>query len=167
MSSLIDRVRERSDEVGECWEWQDSSRRKGETPRLQINKKRMYVRRALAIEVGLLAADSAKFAAPKCRNWRCVNPDHIQVITHKALNKRLAQNRVGGKLATSRKASDSRRKRAKLTIDQAREIRTSEMSMRKLAARYGVDYKTIWLIKQGHIWKDYSGVFAQLVGVVT
>lgn len=168
MSSLIDRVLKRSDEVGECWEWRGGFKKDTVTPMIKYHRQWFNVRRAIAIELGLLDGRNAKkLAAPRCLNWRCVNPDHVQVITHKALIKRAMQNRVGGKLVVGRKVSNTRRQRSKLTIDQVREIRTSEISLKKLAAQYGVHHKTIWLIKQGRIWREYGGVFSNLVESVT
>lgn len=168
MSSLIDQVREHSDEVGECWEWRKSFKPDSVTPMTAYEGQWINVRRAIAIDLGLLDGRNAKkVAAARCLNWRCVNPEHVQAITHKALRKRAMQNRVGGKLIAGRKASDRRRKRAKLTIDQVRAIRADERSCQVLAVMYGVSKQCIWQIRQGHIWKDYAGVFAQLVGVVT
>ncbi|NBV88125.1 MAG: hypothetical protein EBR88_01210 [Betaproteobacteria bacterium] len=96
-----------------------------------------------------------------------MNPEHVQVITRQVFSKRAVENRTGGKLIASRKAADQRRKRAKLTIDQVRAIRASESSCRALAIEYGVSHKTISLIKSGRIWKEYGGVFANLVESVT
>jgi len=163
VSTFIDWVRDRSIEVGECWEWQGYFTAHGNTPVSKIKGKHIKVRRALAIALGLLDGRSKKVTGTRCRNWRCVNPDHLQVITRQVAAKRAAENRTGGKLMLSRKAADQGRKRAKLTIDQVREIRASDLTCRQLGIQYGVSFQHIAEIKSGRIWKEYGGVFANLV----
>lgn len=164
---MVEWVRERSEEVGECWEWQGYFTPHGNTPVTRIDKKSICVRRALAIELGLLTARSKKMAAPRCRNWRCVNPGHLQALARQVVTKRAVENRTGGKMVASRKASDRRRKRAKLTIDQVRAIRADERTFAVIGLEYGITKSAVSQIKSGHIWREYGGVFSSLVESVT
>ena len=163
MSTFIDWVRDRSIEVGDCWEWQGYFERHSNTPVSIRNSKHICVRRVLAIELQLIDDRSRKVTGTRCRNWRCVNPKHLQLLTRQVAAKRAAENRTGGKLMSSRKASDHRRKRAKLTIDQVRAIRASDRTCRALAIEYGVSFQHIALIKSGRIWRETGNVFSNLV----
>ncbi|NDF52351.1 MAG: hypothetical protein EB116_20115 [Betaproteobacteria bacterium] len=163
MSTFIDWVRDRSIEVGDCWEWQGYFTPHGRTPVSTRNSKNISVRRVLAIELQLIDDRSRKVTGTRCRNWRCVNPKHLQLLTRQVAAKRAAENRTGGKLIASRKASDQRRKRAKLSIDQVRAIRASDSSCRLLGIAYGVSPNTISLIKSGRIWRETGNVFSNLV----
>ena len=84
-------------------------------------------------------------AAHTCGNGHmgCVNPRHLQWKT--ALENRLDANAHG-----TGNASAARR----LTIEQVAEIKASNDSLRKLAAKYGVSFATIGKIKRGDTWVD-------------
>lgn len=68
-----------------------------------------------------------------CRNPPCVNPDHLEPVTH-AVNIR-------------------RSPLAKLTQEQVDEIRESDEHARKLAERFGVTTSTIYSILARTSWK--------------
>lgn len=70
----------------------------------------------------------------KCENRRCVNPRHLEAVTHRR-NVQLG-------------------KAAKLTDDQVREIRQlkGKMWQKDIAARYGVSQTTISKIFRGVSW---------------
>lgn len=69
-----------------------------------------------------------------CRNPPCVNPAHLEPVTH-------AENMRRGK-------------RAKLTAGQVREIRASADTPLALAERYGIARVTVYSILHRHKWKD-------------
>jgi DNA-binding XRE family transcriptional regulator len=72
----------------------------------------------------------------RCKNIRCINLDHIEIVT---------------------KAENNARAHRKLTADQVREIRKKlEQGYRKaaLAREYGVAYMTITYIERKKTWKD-------------
>jgi hypothetical protein len=68
-----------------------------------------------------------------CRNSSCVNPDHLEPVTH-------AENVRRGR-------------RAKLTPDDVRAIRVSSETERALATQYGVHHSAIGNIRRGKRWK--------------
>lgn len=79
-----------------------------------------------------------------CDNPKCINPDHLILGTH-------ADN-VADRVARGRSAKGEQNGRAKLTVGKVKEILKSTESFVALARTYGVDRKTIHLIKQRKIW---------------
>lgn len=69
-----------------------------------------------------------------CRTPACVNPDHLEVVTP-------AENLRRG-LA------------AKLSMDKARFIRSSESSVQTLARLFDVSEGCIQSVRRGHTWKE-------------
>ena len=69
-----------------------------------------------------------------CRNRRCVNPNHLEVVTR-------AENLRRGA-------------RTKLNLEKVLEIRSSSERAKDLAEKFGVDASTISDIRHGNLWKD-------------
>lgn len=167
MSALYDRVLNRTEEVGECYEWTGAF--SGRVPAIVWKGKTLNVRRALANEMRVSKSIGRdKVAACRCGNWRCVRLEHIQVITRKALQQRTAKKApLAARMVGRRKISAKARQRAKLTLEIVNEIRQSTATQRELAKRFGVSQSTIYSIKKGLTWRQYGAVFEQLIGAVT
>lgn len=74
-----------------------------------------------------------------CRNRACVNPDHLEAVT-RAVNCR-------------------RGSRARLTLEQARQIIDESVGAKRginvrLAKKFGVSPSTICNVRFGHTWRD-------------
>ena len=83
-----------------------------------------------------------------CDNRFCVNPAHLFLGTQSDnINDSVDKGRwyipIGEKNG-----------RAKLTYTQVEEIRSSALSMAKLAVKYGVSRWTIWNIRKNVSWKQ-------------
>lgn len=87
-------------------------------------------------------------ALHKCDVKACVNPAHLYVGTH-AQNMRDASERK--RMRPGRHPGD-KNGNAKLKEFQAREIKESPLSLRKLANRFGVSKTQISWIKSGKSW---------------
>ena len=167
MSDLIARVMSRVVEVGDCLEWKGGYMVR--VPAIVFQGKNMNVRRALALDAKLLDGKNAdKVAVVRCLNWRCVRPEHIQVLSRKKLQQRTADlGHFSAKTVGARKKSASARKRAKLSVEIAAEIRASTDTQRELAKRYGVSQSLVYAIRKGLVWREYNTAFGHLVRAVT
>lgn len=81
----------------------------------------------------------------KCRNRNCVNPDHLEIGTHRenALDRRRDGTQKEGEASTS----------SKLSEEEVLEIRQSTKSQRALAKRYGVGRRAIQSVLSRRTWK--------------
>lgn len=167
MSDLIARVMSRVIEVGDCLEWTGAYSER--IPAINLKGKMVTVRRALAIDLQLLSeCCTDKVAVVRCGNWRCVAPDHVRVITRKKLQQQTANaGHRASQIIANRKRSMRARRRGKLTEEQVAEIRDAQDTQRQLAKRFGVSQATIFAIKKGKVWRDYTSPFSYFVGVMT
>lgn len=163
MSLLLDRIRAKSHEDGDCLIW-DGALAAGSTPAIQFGGKVQNVRRALAIDMGLDVRK--KTVSNSCDNRRCVCPEHIQVMTRKALQVRSAQVHKGTAKDVLRgmRIATAKRPTAKHNLELAQRIRQAEGTQRALAKQFGVSQHVVWSIKTHRTWKDYTNPFAQLMG---
>lgn len=157
-------LRERSDEVGECWEWTGAVQQATNCPIMRYEGRPQAVRRAIAVELGLQL--EGRLASSRCANALCVNPAHVVMLTRKQLQARTARvTHLHANLARNRKLAAKARQAAKLTEAQVAEIRTIEgMKQRDIAALYGITQATVSAIRRGVKWKDYSNPWLQLLG---
>lgn len=69
-----------------------------------------------------------------CRTQLCINPDHLEAVTH---------------------LENVRRSRAsKLSMEQARAIRAAEGTIIAIGERFGVHNSTVSRIRSGQIWRE-------------
>lgn len=91
-----------------------------------------------------------------CGNGMCLNPDHLRWATTAEINQVSANNRLAGDALRRSKIAATARSRAKLTLEQVREIRASTDLHRVLAAKYQVHETYISTIKLHRRWKEYD-----------
>lgn len=164
LALLIERLRKHSNEVGDCWEWFGSFQSSGNTPAMNWKGHVNPVRRFIAQELGLDLSDG-KVVTCKCRNYMCVNPDHIMVITRKRLQSMSAKElNYAANPARVKKIADKARARSRLTMEIAQQIREAEGTQPEIAQRFGISQSTVSLIKRGEIWRDHTNPFAGLFG---
>jgi hypothetical protein len=157
--ALASRMEPFVEEVGECLLWTGSTQWKCETPVLRWGNSCLNVRRLLALADGRDV--TGLMCTTRCGNVRCVLPSHVLIVTRRELQRRVAR-------ATCYEArlpalSVAARRRAKLTLEQAREIRAAEGRQRDIAKTYGVSQHTVSMIKRGLMWRDWSSPWAQLM----
>lgn len=165
MSTLLETIRGRCVEVGECWEWQGACNTRSQSPFMKFNGRPILVRRALAIELGKRV--TGKCVTVKCGTRTCVNPEHFVLLTRSELSSRTAATiDYRNPLRVARISASVRRSSVKLTPEDAEAIRVaSAAGVRRyvLAEQYGVALSTITSIVHGRTWRDYSSPWLQLL----
>lgn len=156
-TKIKDRIKPRTVEVGECWEWLGWFSNK--SPQIRYKGSAVSLRRLLWIErVG--RNPDGKYIHVSCGNWRCVNPDHLVAKDFK--DHAAASARKRSQASYKAAAIKVGKKNRKLTVQQAMEIRTSPKPCKQLGEEYGVSHTTINRIKRGLIYNDTS-VWSQLI----
>jgi len=160
----LDEIQARSIECGECWHWSGYGGLHGRHPQVKEPGGKVKLVRRLAFEVKNGPIKPGLLVLPTCGDPRCINPEHQRALTESQKGKRAAARGAfssparGAKIAASRRATS-----AKITLEQAIEIRMSDESGPVLAKRYGVHRSRINTIKRGDGWKDYRNPFAGLM----
>lgn len=156
-------LRERSDEVGDCWEWTGAVQFGSGCPVMRYDGRPQAVRRVIAIELGLQV--QGRLATARCANPLCVNPAHVVLLSRKQLQQRTARvTQWHVNPARNRKLALRARQTGKLTEAQVAEIRAIEgMKQRDIAALYGITQATVSAIRRGVKWKDYGNPWLGLL----
>lgn len=143
-----------------CWLWSQSKTKAGAAKVCVWNHEKgrttMAVGRRVALELQRgkpLPKGHMTWAKKHCPNAHCVNPDHARSGNRKAYGEWQSKS---GLLSGRRRSIASRRSRAVLDMQKAREIRYSDERREDLAARYGVSLATVQAIKSGRLWKEHA-----------
>lgn len=153
-------------EEGECLIWTGHVSNDN-LPIISENRVKKSARRKLYEAVKGVELKPRQLVRMRCNVLLCMNPEHMRVMDVADVRK---QDGKAGKYSTPAMQiirTRSARARGKLTLEQAREIRQSPLSLRKLAQQYGVDKSNIAQIKRGQAWIDhenpFAGMFSQLI----
>jgi hypothetical protein len=138
-----------------CWLWRGTRTRAGYGT-ICVRKK---VKRATHVLAFLLTGEWPEACmCHRCDNPPCVNPDHLfhgTIADNNHDRHRKGRTKIRPpkpeQVARGEKSGPS-----KLTDEAVREIRKSQQTQRALAARYGVDQRAIWQIRNGHTWRHVS-----------
>jgi len=131
----------------ECWIWIAGTRlnSKGVAyPRHWTDDRKSIGAHRFSFELVHGAIPKSMYVCHKCDTPLCVNPDHLFVGTHQDNMRDMVQKR---RSFTGR--GENKKGRAKLTNQQADQIRKMNISHTKIAALFGVSTTTIGRIKCG------------------
>jgi hypothetical protein len=165
--TLIERIKNHSVEVGDCWEWTGYCCNATPTIRYKHDGQwvSMGVRRAILVDRGVVM--TRRFvAANTCNNPACVNPDHVARITRVTHTRTVmgeynSLSNPNG-LARAAKIAKVRRAGSKLTMEQVRAIRAHVGAAHKVAASYNISTKHFNEIRKGIAWRDHVSPFSGL-----
>lgn len=132
-----------------CWEW-CGGKRKGGYGRLTFGGK-SFVTSRLAYETWVGSIPEGYVVRHKCDNPPCINPEHLEVGTHKDNTRdKMSRNRL-------RVRSGSSHGQAKLLESDVRFIRQEyskgHTTQKMLGDLYGVSQTTISHIILGKVWR--------------
>jgi len=159
VNPLIDRIKDRCVMCGDCWLWRGYALH-GDQPQIKIDGKAQSVRRVL-YEAMHGPVPEGKEVARTCEHRNCVF--HAEPQSHSKVGKRVAKTGVYANPARCAKiAATKRRDEARITWEQAQEMRGCSETLDEAAERYGISRTTVARIRRGQAWKDYSNPFSGL-----
>ena len=151
----LDMIRARCTECGDCWEWQRALS-DGRYPTLRYKGRTVNARRAVYELAGHKLMGNS-FIVTTCGNTRCLNPDHLKQVTQKThLTRMAALGAMSGPVRSAKIAAAKRAQAGKITLADARQIRSSDEPVKDLAERYGLSKDRVYRIRRGEAWRDYS-----------
>lgn len=89
---LLQVIKSRSEECGDCWEWTGSYVSGGVVPMMYHQGNRRGVRTLIMIGIKGAPTPEGHKASTTCENSRCVNPAHAKNITNAKLLERSRRN---------------------------------------------------------------------------
>jgi len=127
----------------ECWEWLGATR--GGYGRLCRNRQWFSAHR-ISYELTKGMIPKGMCVCHSCDNPGCVRPDHLFLGTHVENMKDMV------KKGRASKRKGSSHPRSKLTENKIVEIRKENLSMSKIAAKYGIGKTTVFHILNKNTW---------------
>lgn len=127
-------------------------------PAIRIDGKTTLVRRALWVQANGFIPPGRVLRCT-CGTSKCINLDHCEAMTYKAIAKiegaagKMSDPVRSAKIAAAKRAGSQ----AKITQEQAREIRTSDEPLAALGARYGISESTASRIKRNTVRREFGG----------
>lgn len=155
---MLDDIKARCEEVGECWIWQGATGQTG-YPIVKVAGQGCKLVRRLVLELRGVELKPRQPTVTTCNDKLCVCPEHVKATNPSSVGRAAAKRGAFSSPARGAKIAKARRAAAdsKLTAEAAREIRESSESGPALARKYGVNRSRIQAIKSGKAWKDYTG----------
>lgn len=158
MSVSLGELYANCEQVGDCMEWQGRTR-DGVFPQLWDNASRKWLSvRRLVVQ---LSRDGRPLptrmrCSMRCENDACIAEGHILVRSMSQMMKAVV--RAGRHMTSAQRAAIIKgarsRSTVKLTLEQARAIRASELSSREAAIEYGVHSSMIRMIRRNEYWRE-------------
>ena len=149
---LVDKIRSRCVEEGDCLIWPGAVNTRG--PVATIGQKQFSLRKVAWEHEHGKAFPADRVASPGCKDPRCLA--HVVAKTWKQLNSRKPT------IAHRAKISLGKCKGSKLDAAAVADIRFSEEPMSVLIERHSISKAYGYMIKRGDNRRDYASPFAGL-----
>jgi len=139
------RILKHSDPIADngCWVWKGGVSNAGYGLCGSVDRKTESAHR-VSFKAFVGEIPKGKVIAHICDNKLCVNPAHLFLATH-------AENSAD-MVAKNRSARGEKCGKSKLTEEQVKFIRESNLSHRKLGAMFNVSHANIGYVKRGATW---------------
>lgn len=159
----LETIMARTDEVGECLEWQGMIR--NGTPLIRIARKMHTVRRFIRDMLGNPAAEG-NYLAPACENPKCVKPDHIIERTRAQHMKRIASMVDHNHPIRIAKLQKAKAHQRVVNDDGLVMIRTDDRKAEDVARELGVSKSLVKKIRRGEAYRQVSAVSNPFAGLM-
>jgi hypothetical protein len=159
----LDTIMARTDEVGDCLEWQGMIR--NGTPLIRIARKMHTVRRVIRDMLGNPAAEG-NYLAPACQNPKCVKPDHIIERTKSQHMKRIGHmvdHNHPIRIAKLQKAKAHQRVVSAAGLAM---IRTDDRKAEDVARELGVSKSLVKKIRRGEAYREVNAAINPFAGLM-
>lgn len=133
---------------GDCLRWQGGLSKSAGHPK--INDKSG---RRLVYELAHGPIPDKALLTITCECMDCLNPAHL-ALTNKAEVSRKVNASQSMRMRKAAASAKAKRPHAKLTIEQAREVRDSIGRCADVAALYGVHLTLVSKIRRGEAWRE-------------
>ena len=132
----------------ECWEWRGARMPWG-YGRLRVGNKKCDYAHRVSYRLAFGGIPLGMFVCHRCDNPPCVNPQHLFVGTNLE-NRRdsVVKRRNRSPFPLRGEANHA----AKLTVAQVLEIRAAPGRPADIAARYGINWRTVSRIRRREYW---------------
>lgn len=152
MRTIVDIIKEKTIEVGDCMEWTGYCHVNSGSPQTSLGGKPITVKRLLAIRLGM--NPGKRVVTNSCGNKLCVAPHHLIMTTRRARSAQILKlANLNPKLKMKRHAFT--RKKSKLTYADAVAIRQIEgKTQEEIALMYGISKRAVWNILNYKSWKE-------------
>jgi hypothetical protein len=154
-SYLLEKIRHRCIEEGDCLLWQGAVLSEG-LPRLYSNGQSTSLRRLLWVEKHGEISSDVRIGA-KCRVGLCVAPAHLIIRDRCDELKGTRRSQ-----AFKAKIAAAKRSKSRFTPDFIEMVRTSPLNNCALGREIGLNHAIVAKIRNHQVWKDYSTPFAGL-----
>lgn len=150
--STYQRLKKRITEDGDCWMWDNESRR----PVIYQKENGKYVcysvREVLYLHKHKKDAENVNYISV-CGSKRCVNPDHVVALKQQEF---LAH--IGSRASTRKRqvAAMSNTGHHKINQSIANDIRLSDAPTHELADKYKLSRRAIIDVRNGTTWRQYN-----------
>lgn len=129
-----------------CWEWMGSKHRKGGYGLFSFGGVTMYAHKYSWKRTNGRVPEGLKIRHT-CGSNSCVNPDHMELLTHEEIQRRAAQ---GGVWDGTRNGNSRRAPAEVLAIKIISEV--SPDSAKYLSEALGIPLRSVYLIRSRKIW---------------
>lgn len=143
-------IRDRCDEVGDCWLWKQSRSTSG-YGRAHIPRLPQYAHKA----AWFIVHGTAPRLANKCGNSHCCNVEHWTLMTPKlhAIKSGASGTSPNNPQRIAR-ISITMRRAGKLDAEKVATIRLRQKPAKDYAAEFNVDVSQIYRIWKGDAWRE-------------
>lgn len=163
ITQTLDTIMARTDEVGDCLEWQGMIR--NGTPLIRIARKMHTVRRIIRDMLGSPAAEG-NYLAPSCGNPKCVKPEHIIERTKAQHMKRIASLVDHNHPIRIAKLQKSKRHLRVVSDEGLAIIRSDSRKAEDVARELGVSKSLVKKIRRGDAYREVSAVSNPFAGLM-